>query len=447
MIVKENKALNYEIFLKLLDNKYLTKIDVYDLPKYLLERLDINKKLKVNIRSEILFISNFMKDNDLNTYSDLYYKKKIKINSLFDDNDKSDFTTFIKINNYLDEIELNTFSEDNFIFIMDNLINNKKENIKIIFNEEYLLIKEIITIVNNYKKKKELTLKELNITFKINYSEEYKKDNLAKQFNLNFMKITLIATIIIVSLMMFVHAYHNYKDQEHYLSIEKDLKNIMLDNEVKNKDQDIEYIEPEGGDLTTTTTTSVYDIKYDKVFEKLLSINKDTVGWLTVNNTRIDYPVVKGPDNDYYLKRDYYQNTNRHGWVFMDYRNNASDLDKNTIIYGHNLTNQSMFGTLRYTLNSSWYNKTSNQVITFNTINTNMKWQIFSIYKIPVTSDYLTTVFNNDDEYLNFINLIKNRSIYDFKQEVTATDKILTLSTCGKTSDERLVVHAKLITE
>ena len=183
------------------------------------------------------------------------------------------------------------------------------------------------------------------------------------------------------------------------------------------------------------------------MFEKLLSINDDTVGWLTVNNTNIDYPVVHYKDNDYYLKKDYYKNKNRHGWIFMDYRNNIDDMSKNTIIYGHNLANQKMFGTLRYALNESWYKKTSNQIITFNTLNENMRWQIFSIYKVPVTTDYLTSDFASDDSYREFLNMITSRSIYNFNQIVDVGDNILTLSTCSNGFDQRLVIHAKLIKE
>ena len=82
---------------------------------------------------------------------------------------------------------------------------------------------------------------------------------------------------------------------------------------------------------------SSYYTNYEQVFDKLLTINPDTVGWLTVNNTKINYPVVKGKDNDYYLKRDYNQNKNSMGWIYMDYRNSINILSQNTIIYGHNI--------------------------------------------------------------------------------------------------------------
>ena len=296
-------------------------------------------------------------------------------------------------------------------------------------------------------------LKELEIDFKIDYSEEYKKNNMFKQINLNTVKIALIGIILTVLLMMGINLYNNQKDTEKSTEIEKKLEEIM-NFEIPKVEPEVtttpfEYITPNNDDLKiiNTTTTSIYDIKYKMVFEELKEINDDTIGWITVNNTNINYPVVQAEDNDYYLKRDYFKNKNRHGWIFMDYRNDSNNLSKNTIIYGHNLANQKMFGTLRYALNSSWYKKSNNQIITFNTVKQNMRFQIFSIYKVPVTTDYLQVTFPSDSSYLDFIKMITERSIYDFNEEVTANDKILTLSTCSNGHDQRLVVHAKLIIE
>lgn len=91
--------------------------------------------------------------------------------------------------------------------------------------------------------------------------------------------------------------------------------------------------------------------------------------------------------------------------------------------------------------------KSANQIITFNTPKENMKFQIFSIYTIPTTNDYLDITFPTTDAYQSYIDLVKGRSIYDFNIEVTTGDKILTLSTCANGNDKRLVIHAKLIKE
>lgn len=448
LIIKPDESINYDIFLKLLDNNYLENLEVYDFPRILLDRLDTNKKIVVKTRTEILFVSNFMKVNNLNTYSDIYYKKNIVISD-FTSDDKNDIVTFIKINKYLKEINFKNFSVSAFDFMMNLLIQNAKEDIKISF--EYDNLKDTdINVISKYKKVNERLLLNANITFKINYSEEYRRNNLFKQININFIKVSLGAVILVIIFMIGINYYKNYVDEQHYLGIENNLKEIIKVNQKKTEEENpLDVIEPGDEDFTTTTTTTttVYDIQYEKVFSTLQEINKDTVGWLTVNNTRIDYPVVQAKDNDYYLRRDYYQNKNRHGWIFMDYRNNPDELNENTIIYGHNLANQTMFGTLRYALNSYWYKKSANQIITFNTPNENMKFQIFSIYTIPTTNDYLDITFPTTDAYQAYIDLVKGRSIYDFNIEVTTDDKILTLSTCANGNDKRLVIHAKLIKE
>lgn len=448
LIIKPDESINYDIFLKLLDNNYLENLEVYDFPRILLDRLDTNKKIVVKTRTEILFVSNFMKVNNLNTYSDIYYKKSIVISD-FTSDDQNDIVTFIKINKYLKEINFKNFSVSAFDFMMNLLIQNAKEDIKISF--EYDNLKDTdINVISKYKKVNERLLLNANITFKINYSEEYRRNNLFKQININFIKVSLGAVILVIIFMIGINYYKNYVDEQHYLGIENNLKEIIKVNQKKTEEENpLDVIEPGDEDLTTTTTTTttVYDIQYEKVFSTLQEINKDTVGWLTVNNTRIDYPVVQAKDNDYYLKRDYYQSKNRHGWIFMDYRNNPDELNENTIIYGHNLANQTMFGTLRYALNSYWYKKSANQIITFNTPNENMKFQIFSIYTIPTTNDYLDITFPTTDVFQAYIDLVKGRSIYDFNIEVTTDDKILTLSTCANGNDKRLVIHAKLIKE
>lgn len=448
LIIKPDESINYDIFLKLLDNNYLENLEVYDFPRILLDRLDTNKKIVVKTRTEILFVSNFMKVNNLNTYSDIYYKKNIVISD-FTSDDKNDIVTFIKINKYLKEINFKNFSVSAFDFMMNLLIQNAKEDIKISF--EYDNLKDTdINVISKYKKVNERLLLNANITFKINYSEEYRRNNLFKQININFIKVSLGAVILVIIFMIGINYYKNYVDEQHYLGIENNLKEIIKVNQKKTEEENpLDVIEPGDEDFTTTTTTTttVYDIQYEKVFSTLQEINKDTIGWLTVNNTRIDYPVVQAKDNDYYLRRDYYQNKNRHGWIFMDYRNNPDELNENTIIYGHNLANQTMFGTLRYALNSYWYKKSANQIITFNTPKENMKFQIFSIYTIPTTNDYLDITFPTTDAYQSYIDLVKGRSIYDFNIEVTTGDKILTLSTCANGNDKRLVIHAKLIKE
>lgn len=179
-------------------------------------------------------------------------------------------------------------------------------------------------------------------------------------------------------------------------------------------------------------------------FEELLKENKETVSWISVNGTNINYPVVQHSNNEYYLNHAFDNSENSAGWVFLDYRNNIENTEKNTIIYGHSRENGTMFGSLKNIINNDWYKNPENYVVKMSTPKENTLWQVFSIYKTAYTNDYIQTTFANNNEFLQFLNLIKNRSIYDFKTSVGANDKILTLSTCYNQND-RVVLHAKLI--
>ena len=129
----------------------------------------------------------------------------------------------------------------------------------------------------------------------------------------------------------------------------------------------------------------------------------------------------------------------------MDYDNNTTKIDDNIIIYGHNrYLNGVMFGTLNKTLYKNWYTNKENQIIKFDTLYGSYQYKVFSIYIIPTTSDYLETNFDNSKDKINFLNMLKDRSIYDFNITLNENSKIITLSTC-QSDTTRLVLHAVLI--
>ncbi len=179
-------------------------------------------------------------------------------------------------------------------------------------------------------------------------------------------------------------------------------------------------------------------------FSDLVNQNKETVAWIKVNGTNINYPVVQHKDNEYYLNHSFNKFKNKAGWIFMDYRNNINNLEKNTIIYAHGRKDGTMFGSLKNILSNKWYSSKNNFIINFSTQQKNMLWQIFSIYKIPTTNDYIQINFLKEKDFSEFLNTVTNRSIYDFKTTADISNNILTLSTCYSES-EKLVVHAKLI--
>ena len=158
-----------------------------------------------------------------------------------------------------------------------------------------------------------------------------------------------------------------------------------------------------------------------------------------------EYPVVKGTNNSFYLNHCFDKSNNSAGWIFADYRNKFDNTDKNIVIYGHNIRDGSMFGSMLNILNAKWYENEENTNITLYTENEKCMYIVFSIYKIENEDYYIKTEFKNDNEFEDFIKTLKKRSIKDFNVDVSKDDNILTLSTCANNNKYRVVLHAKKV--
>ena len=450
-------------FVEKLSQKYDRNIIV--LTSSLFEANKIYDELVKIHENTLLFpMDDFLSSMIIASSPELKYKRletldKIKDNKKYiivsENDDLEDIRTFINLNDKLKTVKIMKYSNELLTTILDELISNKKKNIRIEIEEKNNDLKTIFNSVNYLKKVNKDYLEENNIAFKLNYSDAYKKKNLFKEINFKMFTTIIVFIMITAAVTLMLDYYAQFKDNEkvekELVDINKIIDDASSNNNLDENDRDIDYIDNREETITTTkkvgsSYSNAYYTNYKQVFNELMKKNDDTVGYLMVNNTKINYPVVQASTNSYYLNRDFNKRKNSMGWIFMDYRNNPTNLDKNTIIYGHNIKQGIMFGTLKYALNSSWYRKESNQIITFNTPTKNMKWRIFSIYKIPATEDYLKTEFANDDEYMNFVNMLKSRSLYDFNVKIDASSKILTLSTCFSHTT-RHVVHAVLIEE
>ena len=284
------------------------------------------------------------------------------------------------------------------------------------------------------------------------YSNEFFRNHIFSELTINGIKLCMVALLYFGAVCMIANKYHEYVGVLNLRMLQSTIRDSMIMDSID--DMDDEEVNPplEQDPIVEETPTpeppKEYVNYYANVptsFDKLLSINSDVVGWLKVNNTKVNYPITKASDNQYYLNHDIYHKEIITGWVFMDYRNDAVNLDQNTVIFGHNLISGYMFGDLKNTTNKDWYTKEENQYITFNTIDQEMKWKIISMYRTDYTTDYLKTGFFNSNEFMNFINMIKERSIYSFNVNVNPEDKILTLSTCTGSNNRRLVIHAVLV--
>ena len=183
---------------------------------------------------------------------------------------------------------------------------------------------------------------------------------------------------------------------------------------------------------------------YDVNLTDLIRVNDEVQGWIQVPGTNVNYPFMQHSDNDYYLKHSFDQSYNNAGWVFLDYRNKTDLSDQNNILYAHGRVDTTMFGGLRHILYNGWLSDRANFMVRTSTQKENGIWQIFSVYHLPTTTDYLQTNFKNGEEYGEFLKTITERSAYNFNAKPSIADRIITLSTCYSDT-ERMVIHAKLI--
>lgn len=180
-------------------------------------------------------------------------------------------------------------------------------------------------------------------------------------------------------------------------------------------------------------------------FEALQKVNPDVVGWIYQKDTIINYPIMRGSDNDQYLHSDINKKYSVSGSIFMDYRNSGDFSDFNTIVYGHHMHDGSMFKSLRgYTKETDYYKDHK----TFELITPDKKYhlQIVSAFITPATSEAYTYSFNNIADKQAFLNYAVKNSKISTGVTATTDDKIITLSTCAYDYDEaRYVVICKAV--
>ena len=269
----------------------------------------------------------------------------------------------------------------------------------------------------------------------------YRMDKYKKKKRLKLWAWLVIITINIIVVIISLYQINDWdKDNKSTNKQLKEIKDKVKVEQTNSNEELINQQDNKDNDYWNYIKLPLVSVDFKELLEK----NSDTVAFLKVNGTNINYPVVQTNDNEYYLHHSYNKTKNDAGWVFLDYRNNLDNLQENSIIYAHGRYDTTMFGSLKNVFKSDWYNKTDNYVVYLSTPKKNMLWQIFSVYKIKTETYYLTSSFTSDESYQKFINTIKERSKYNFNTNVTTNDRILTLSTCYNSS-EKVVLHAKLI--
>ena len=275
-----------------------------------------------------------------------------------------------------------------------------------------------------------------------------KRTKVIKKKKKLILKKWIRVTILIIFIIILIFSTFKLFIWQQDSNKTKDIEEEIIDNAdteerqaIEENTQNINPPDDKDNDYWNYIKMDMLSVNFDDLKKK----NSDTVGWIKVEGTNINYPVVQTTDNKYYLNHSYDKTSNKAGWVFADYRNDLDNFDKNTVIYAHGRVDTTMFGSLKNILKSSWYNNKNNHIIKFSTPKENTLWQVFSVYTIEAESYYITTKFPSNEYFKEFVTTLKNRSKIEFSAIPNENDKILTLSTCKDSKGNRVVMHAKLI--
>lgn len=251
------------------------------------------------------------------------------------------------------------------------------------------------------------------------------------------LTIVLIAAICVFCYAAYnlYHIYTEYKKGS-------DEYNSIAQMAVTERDPDQDAEEAETAGPAGSTLRPPLDID----FESLRKINTDVIGWIYVEALDgVSYPVVKGKDNEEYLHMTYEKNYNFAGTIFIDYENKPDFSDCNTLVYGHNMKNETMFGQLKnFSKDDSAYNKS--KYFWIFTPEKIYRYEIISAYTTAVDSDTYTLFKGPGQEFVDYMNKIVSYSdIKTTPGELSVEDKIVTLSTCTGNESTRYVVQGKRV--
>ena len=295
-----------------------------------------------------------MLKNNLSIFSSMFYKMTLQMDLPLSLQDEEDFEAFCSINKYLRTINVDYVNKSDLEYIIKILRKYNKKNVKIVIHAN-IENEETIAYLHNFNKKKS---KRYKIYFKLKYSKEYLQDNILKQTNYSILKTCGYIIILIIGFTFTYIFYDNYTSMKGVNKIQNELKEVISLNDTtviinklnENKEENEKLVKNED-------VASVY------------LINPETVAWVIVPNTNINYPVVQATDNNYYLSHNIYRENDKNGWVFMDFRGDVVNLSDNLILYAHNrYYNGIMFGNLQNMMRYNWYSNPDNQVITIRTL-------------------------------------------------------------------------------
>lgn len=271
----------------------------------------------------------------------------------------------------------------------------------------------LIPFINRFPKNTEL--------YKLMTTKPRRRCCIVKKVLYMFSIILLISLILISSYFIYKELKQNKEQEDNF----EELIEIVEQTNPEDKEQEEKIVN----------------------IEELYSINNDIVGWLRIEDTTINYPIMQTINNpNYYLHRDFYKKYSSYGTPYMSEQCNINT-STNLVIYGHHMSNKKVFGALEYYKSKDFYE--DHRIIEFTTLEETEKYEIFAVFKTVVYSKncfkyYDFVNFSNENEFDTFVNKCKDLSFYETNIKLKYQDKFITLSTCEYSNKNgRLVVIAK----
>ena len=272
-----------------------------------------------------------------------------------------------------------------------------------------------------------------------------KKDSTKEKIRKVVMDISIIT--IIGCIIAFGELYRQSLEQ---LEKEEEIKSQIVEVEDYEENEYVEAWEELFAQYPQIKFPEGMNLKYSYLY----ALNQDLVGWLRIDGTNLDVQVVQGPDNDFYLRKDFYGDYSRYGCPYMDYKNDPKYLNDNTIIYGHHMTDGLMFSNLDKYKTLEGYKESP--IIEYNTLYDTYYFKVFAAFYINATPaddnnyffNFMITDFSTDERFSKFVDELKLRSVIDTGISVQPDDKLLTLVTCTYDfNDARFVVVGRMVRE
>ncbi len=262
----------------------------------------------------------------------------------------------------------------------------------------------------------------------------------------------LFSLIIVLSILYMIQNFFIKKEAVQERNLLNTINVVRTEEMIENPEENIIKNETENiiEQVEEKTKEELKDTERTLKVQRLQEENSDIVGWLEIPNTTINYPVLQGEDNEYYMYHNYKKQKSKNGSIFLTKDYDWSIPSSNLLIYGHNMQNGTMFQELLRYKKEEFYKQ--HPIIRFTTEKEDAEYEIISVFPSRVYYKSEKNVFRyyyfvnakNEAEYNEFVKNAKKASLYDIEATAEYGDPLLTLSTCSyHTEDGRFAVVAR----